>query len=361
MVLIDYSHLQARNMYIAIVNAKPRKVNGKLVTEEFIKMFYHQMLASLRLISRSFKDYGEIVICVDARSYWRKDIYSEYKGHRKKDRDESDIDFDEFHAFAGKFLQVLEDEFPYTVVRADKAEADDIIGILAKHFAKTENTICVSSDKDMKQILEYGAELYDPITKKHVNMTAQQLKEWKIEHILCGDDGDNIPHIKRGTLFTPAFLTHLKNNDIHLKDSDEGTIVEQFENLSIADHLYSTFDVWRETKKDGKFKDIFKPTPFGPEGAKKFNENLAENLKSNKIYSRNFARNKELVLFSSIPSHIEEAILQAYNNVEYHYSSKNMLQFVMSNGLKEHAMAITEFEVAASKYKKSSSLVDEWT
>ena len=323
------------------------------------------MLASLRLISREFRSYGEIVICTDARTYWRKDIYPEYKAHRKKDRDESDINFEEFYAYAHDFLEVLKTQFPYTVLEVDKTEADDQIGILAKHFSPHEKVVAVSSDKDMKQILEDGAELYDPIKKVHIRMTPEELKEWKIIHILLGDEGDNIPHIKRGTQFTDAFLKFLREEGIYLKDQklNNGyveTIVEQFYQLSIAEHLFQKFDVWKTTKKDGTFKDIWKATPFGEVGAKKFAQDLANNLKSNKLWAKNFKRNKELVLNAYIPEYIEQNILNEYKNVVREYSSQGMLKFMMKHNLQEHMMNITEFELASQQMQPKVTIEDEW-
>jgi len=368
MVLIDYSHLQMRNLYIALGNARPKKKDGKFITEEFIKMFYHQMLMSFNLIAKEFKDYGEIVVCIDARTYWRKDIYPEFKGHRKKDRDESDIDFNEFFKYATDFVKELKNSFPYTVIEVDKAEADDIIGVLAKEYGRTEKVVAISSDKDMKQILEDGAELYDPIKKKHIRLTPEEFKAWKFQHILCGDEGDNIPHIKRHTQFTDNFIKFLKDENIYLKDivvdGYKKTIVEQFNELSIKDHLLAKYDVWKTTKKDGTFKDIWKPTPFGPAGAKKFlgngKEDLVKSLNENKLYAKHFKRNKELVLNDFIPNWLREEIIHEYKTVERVYNSKDMLNFIMRNNLTQHMMNITAFELVAQRMHPVVSSTDEW-
>jgi len=369
MVLIDYSHLQMRNLYIALGNARPKKKNGKFITEEFIKMFYHQMLMSFNLISKEFKDYGEIVVCIDARTYWRKDIYPAFKGHRKKDRDESDVDFDEFFKYATDFVQILKTAFPYTVIEVPKAEADDIIGVLAKEYGQTEKVIAVSSDKDMKQILEDGAELYDPIKKKHIRLSAEEYKAWKFEHILCGDEGDNIPHIKRNTQFTENYLKYLKAENIHLKDEKQAngyvkTIVEQYGELSIGETLFAKYDVWKTTKKDGTFKDIWKPTPFGPAGAIKFvgngKEDLVASLKENKLFAEHFDRNKKLVLNTYIPQWLRDDIKQAYKDEERVYDSKEMMSFIMKHNLTQHMMNITTFELVAQRMHPTTSSTDEW-
>lgn len=348
MVVVDFSHLTHRNLYTAIAQTKPRKIDGKYDTEAYIKFYYHLMLNSLRHIAVKFKDYGEIVLALDDRSYWRKDIYPDYKGHRKKDREESDIEFDSFFAKVEEFLEVLHAHFPYKVIRVSKAEGDDIIGVLAKHYAPLEKTVAVTSDKDMKQILEYGADLYDPIKQQYIKLTPEELKAWKIEHILLGDEGDNIPHIKRGTEFTPNFEAYLRQNDIHVKS------VQEFEELAISNKLYEEYDVYKVVKS-GKLKgqltdekDIFKATPFGEVGAKKFAEDLQKNLLANKQFAKNFKRNKELVLFDGIPEWIENDILKTYKETELTHNSNEIFQFLTKNSLTQQIMNITEFELHPS-------------
>ena len=316
------------------------------------------MLQSLRHISDKFEQYGDIVLALDTKSNWRKEVYPQYKGHRKKDRDESDVDFPEFFKYVSEFTDILHTTFPYKVLEVERAEGDDIIGVLAKKYSVYEKTIAISSDKDFKQILEYGAELYDPIKKEYVRMTPSELKEWKLIHILVGDEGDGVPHIKRGTQFTDTFLTYLKNNEIYIKDP------EKFNELSISEKLYSEFDTYKVNKKGEVLNelDIFKATPFGEVGAKKFMGNLAHNLKQNKIFVENFKRNKELVLFDSIPDDIVLAIETQYKELPFLYDPNGIMKFLVSHSLTSHIMNITDFYVDGNKSKERNlgPVNEEW-
>jgi len=355
MVIVDFSHLSMRNLYVAISQARPSKVDGKFVTGEFIQMYKHLMLQSLRHISDKFHSYGEVILALDTSSNWRKEIYPSYKGQRKKDRDESDVDFPEFFKEVELFIEALDEFFPYKVIRVERAEADDIVGVLCKKYAPYEKVVAVSSDKDFKQILEYGADLYDPIKRQKVKMTAEELKEWKLIHILIGDDSDNIPHIKRGTQFTDTFLAYLKANSVFVNDPEE------FNELSVSEKLYANFDIPKKNKKGEILQelDIFKATPFGEAGAKKFIVDIKENLKQNKIYIQNFKRNKELVLFDSIPDDVQEKILDEFDAIEFQYDPNKILQFLTENSLTTHLMNITDFYIDAKKAQETQGL-SEW-
>ena len=56
-------------------------------------MIRHMVLNSLRFNRMKFKsEFGELIICADDRSYWRKDVFPYYKASRRKARDESELD-----------------------------------------------------------------------------------------------------------------------------------------------------------------------------------------------------------------------------------------------------------------------------
>jgi 5'-3' exonuclease len=123
LVLVDYNHLAISNIVPAVVR------NGGVVE---LDMARHMVLNSLRMYRRRFfQDYGELVICCDAKHTWRKDVYPEYKASRKKVR-ESGAQFDWADVFEALSIvrEELIEEFPYKVLLVDGAEADDIIGAL---------------------------------------------------------------------------------------------------------------------------------------------------------------------------------------------------------------------------------------
>lgn len=353
MIVVDYSHLQHRNLYIAIMQAKPKKKDGKCITDDFINFWYHLMLNSLRLLGHKFTNGGEIILAIDDRSYWRKDIYPEYKGHRGAERAKSDINFDEFFAKANEFLEELNQYFPYTVLHVDKCEADDIIGVLSKMYGRAERVVAVSSDKDMRQVIENGAELYDPIKREMVRMNDEEVRMYKLQHTLQGDSGDNINHVYYGTKFSDVFIKYLKANQIYLDTPEE------FEKLSIADKLYSDFDIYKTNKKGEVLleKDIFKVVGFGEVGAAKAALNLPEFFQKHPLLERNYKRNAELVLFENIPQDIQNNIIVSYQNLTPQYDPNKIMQFLMKYNLKKLLMDITDFYITP---QKKETPLDEW-
>ena len=355
MVVVDYSHLMHRNLHIAISQAHPKKINGKYDTDEYMSFFFHLMLNSLRLLGHKFAGAGEVILAIDDQTYWRKDIYPDYKGKRKAKRDKSDIDYSEFYKRSNEFLYELEQYFPYTVLNVPKCEADDIIGVLSKFYGRADRVVVVSSDKDMRQCIVDGAELYDPIKKEFVRMSIDDAKRYKIQHTLLGDDGDNIPHIMHGTSFTDNFLKYLKTCGIYVDNPVE------FNKLSISGKLYAEYDVYKKNRK-GEVqpeKDTFKKIGFGEVGALKASKDLVNFFKEKSpIVKENYEWNSKLVLFEHIPPEITNNIIQKYNSLEVQYDPNKIMQFLMKYNLRKLLMDITDFYITPQK--KQESVLDEW-
>lgn len=157
----------------------------------------HMILNSIRMYRQKFKEYGEIVIVADGGGNWRKDIYPEYKGNRKKNRDESKIDWDEAFRIINMVLNELKTYLPYKVVHQWGCEADDSIAAIVRwtqEFGNYEKVMIVSSDKDFKQLQKYdNVSQYSPLTKKLIKEDNPRLQ--LAEMILTGDSGDGVPNV----------------------------------------------------------------------------------------------------------------------------------------------------------------------
>jgi hypothetical protein len=102
--------------------------------------------------------------------------------------------------------QELRDIFPYKYIKADGAEADDIIGVICKHYSgreiasgsvinptKPEKILIISGDKDFKQLHKYPEVYqYAPVDKKFISCDDPEL--FLHEHIMIGDRGDGVPN-----------------------------------------------------------------------------------------------------------------------------------------------------------------------
>ena len=77
----------------------------------------------------------EVIIAVDSRTNWRKQIFPYYKSHRKLLRDKIDksddwFNFKEYFKIYSDFLEEIKKNLPFKVIEVSDAEADDIAGIL---------------------------------------------------------------------------------------------------------------------------------------------------------------------------------------------------------------------------------------
>jgi hypothetical protein len=194
MILIDYSQVCVAAILAFSADLKKGAEGDKK------NLIRHVALSSIKAYKKKYrKDYGEVVIACDGRNYWRKDYFANYKGLRKKAREESDLDWKVIFETLGEIRQDLIDHFPYKVIHVDKCEADDVIAILTEstqEFGCMEEVMIVSSDKDFKQLHEYdNVAQYSPMLKKQIKVNKKELHAWMIEHVVKGDSGDGIPNI----------------------------------------------------------------------------------------------------------------------------------------------------------------------
>jgi len=95
MILIDNNQVIIANLFSLL------KHNNEL-DENLLR---HMILNTYRMYRKKFHNkYGELVICNDSRS-WRKDIFENYKANRKKQKDKSDMDWNEVHNFMDKIRE----------------------------------------------------------------------------------------------------------------------------------------------------------------------------------------------------------------------------------------------------------------
>ena len=189
MILVDYSQLAIANIM--------QQIRYDKLDEQLVR---HMILNSIRLQKQQFHDkFGEIVICVDSRNPWRRDVFPNYKAHRKITQKKSDVDWNSVYDILNIVREELENFMPYKVVKLLRAEADDIIAVISKHsyenvdFGKVEPILILSGDKDFAQLQKFpNVSQYSPITKKYIKQ--ENPAKFVKEHIFLGDSVDGIPN-----------------------------------------------------------------------------------------------------------------------------------------------------------------------
>lgn len=216
MILLDYSAVAIANMMVAL------NKDGEQLTEAFA---LHMILNSIRRSNKKFsREFGTMVICCDHKRNWRKDEFKYYKYKRKKDREKSDVDWDLIYKCLDFVKEEIREGFPYLVAEVENAEADDIIGALAKYATENQKPcVIVSNDKDFVQRHSEFVCQYRPCEQGFIRNPRPDLQLKEL--IIRGDGDDGIPNMKtddnhftlEGKRQKPIYQ---KDLDIWLHDED---------------------------------------------------------------------------------------------------------------------------------------------
>lgn len=188
MIIMDLSQVLIASMMSTIGHSE----------EIDLPLFRHLALDSIRSNKKKFEnDFGELVIASDSRS-WRYDVFPYYKVRRRRTDPSKPqkkiIDWVRVRECMATVTGELRENFPYRVVAAPGAEADDVIGTIAHAVKEDEKILIISGDQDFVQCQKYRTvQQWSPHEKKWVRHDdpASALKE----KIIRGCSGDDIPSI----------------------------------------------------------------------------------------------------------------------------------------------------------------------
>jgi len=259
MILVDLNQVMISNLMANLGNHQ-----NAVIDENMIR---HMILNALRAYKVKFgNDYGEMIICADDKNYWRRTTFPYYKASRKKNREESELDWNAIFVSLNRVREEIKTFFPYKVIQIETAEADDIIGTIG-HLKGTilnsgEKILILSSDKDYIQLHKYAnIDQFDPIRKRWIKHSDPE--QYLLEHIIKGDAGDGVPNVlspdnclvigerqkpitqKRltelsGTITNEQILRNFKRNQMlidlnYVPESIKAQVIEKFEEKNTKD------------------------------------------------------------------------------------------------------------------------------
>ena len=105
----------------------------------------------------------------------KKNLYPEYKANRSTSRitnwDIFENKDEEGEAMVGQMSRLIQylQQLPVTLISIDKIEADDSIGLIAKHFEADplcKEVTIMSADKDFYQLVSEKVQIYSPTKRK---------------------------------------------------------------------------------------------------------------------------------------------------------------------------------------------------
>jgi len=285
MILVDYSQVA-----LAAILTFQRELKGD--EAEVKNLIRHVTLSTIKSYKKKYgKEFGEMVIACDGRKYWRKEYFEHYKASRKKNRDASDLNWKLIFDTLSEMRDDLATHFPYRVVHVDRAEADDVIAVLAKYcqdnllvqeglVEEPQKILILSSDKDFKQLQLYPTvRQWSPMQKKYITATKQEIRDFMVEHIVKGDTGDGIPNI---------------------------------------------------LSKDDTFVAGERQKVMSSKRLAEFIEN-GEAACRNDEEKRNYARNQALVDFSFIPDDVQQSIIETYLNTKPNTDKMKIMNYLMEH------------------------------
>lgn len=258
MILFDFN-----GIVISGVTGLRMKPNAELVR--------YVMLSNLMTYKKMFGEVNDskMVICFDGRNYWRKQVFPNYKGNRRKSRSADSFDWDMLFSSLNQVKQEMKDELPFTLVEYYGAEADDVIAVLSSAYCKEEDRIIiVSSDKDLLQIKAGGCnriKQWSPLIKRYIDEDTNDYSLFL--HVVRGDSGDGIPNI-------------LSDDDVFITSGKRSKQIRE-----------TTIDKW-------KVHGIDKPELFC----------------TNDDMLRRFNRNRTIIDFSCIPDDIQRGIIKEFES-----------------------------------------------
>jgi hypothetical protein len=265
MILVDLNQVMISNLMAQIGSHTNIDLDENLLR--------HMVLNALRGYKNKFSnEYGELVICCDSTNIWRKDIYPYYKAHRKKARQDSELDWSSLFDSLNKIRDELKEYFPYKNIQIDKAEADDVIGVICHEHGAilgdgAEKILIMSGDKDFAQLQTHtNVYQYDPVRKRHLRHDKPH--SYLIEHILKGDRGDGIPNVLSQD---DCFVSGVRQTP--LRQTVINKITRAISDLGGIDKVDGCTEEW----------------------------------------VRNFIRNRELVDLHRIPEYIKSQVLEEFN------------------------------------------------
>lgn len=280
MIIIDFSGIAISSIVI-----------NKTLDENLIR---HMILNSIRMYRSKFhKEYGEVILACDGANNWRRGAFPQYKAARRKNRGESDFDWNEAFRILNMIREEVLENFPYKVIHEEGCEADDIIGTLVEHtneFGNYEQVMIISADGDFKQLQKFdNVKQFSPLLKKFVVEDHPRLH--LTEKIIKGDKGDGVPNIL----------------------SDDNVFIEELRQTPVS-------------KK--KMVEIL---------------NAVESADTSKPWYRNYQRNELLIDLTKTPQHLKDNILTSYESQDPWNNKGKVLPYLINKKCKLLIESIEEF------------------
>jgi 5'-3' exonuclease len=165
---------------------------SSLPSDEFVIVY--NFFRNLRPLIELFEPV-QCFFVLEGHPQFRYDLFSAYKANRIIKEASKQKTKDKVHRSADLIIKLLM-HLPLTIIKAEKYEADDVIGSLAESLQDEELTV-ITNDNDYVQLLQRGyknCRVYNSIKKEFMENPSANFLQFKS---LSGDKSDNIPSIAK--------------------------------------------------------------------------------------------------------------------------------------------------------------------
>lgn len=176
--------------------------------DEMENLIRHCIISSFLSTKLRFSGrYGKLIISLDGMKNFRFDITEHYKIRRKRDRKDDGMPWQQIFAILSKIKEEAKENWPWQIVWADRAEADDVMAVLVEEVAnknmvdtgiieEPEPVLLCTSDHDMYQLQKYkNVSQFCHRANKMVSAGVPINQAFFNDWIMRGDPGDDVPNI----------------------------------------------------------------------------------------------------------------------------------------------------------------------
>lgn len=306
-LLVDLSPVLYGNIFSATNEAEKlnfkKDSNGNYNFDLYKNVFIFKVFEELSLLKNKFQA-DDVIICVDAGNYWRKDVWKGYKHKRKEQRDKTAVDWVKAQKANKEIIQMLHNT-SFKVIEVPKSEGDDIVFILSEYLAlKGEDVVIYSSDHDFIQCLEHNNVKFWRTTRtqgmqnsKFYELNEGELVHIILDHVIGGDSGDGINNIKGYSRFSSKFKEKYPNKtelEVYSKRFELDELFKKTYGVSAYSHPRYGYKMFLKSKKT-----------------------LEQLLEENPIYKLNYKLNRQIALPEGIPADITSKIIGCYENYNH--------------------------------------------
>ena len=276
----------------------------------------------------------EVIIAMDAKNNWRKDFFPFYKGDRKLKRKQAEtkedgwFNYNDFFDMYAEFIEEVENNLPFKIIKIDYAEADDVAGVLTASDELQDNVkILVTTDGDYAQLMQIPlTKVYNPIKKKF--MQSNDPKSDLLLKVVLGDKGDYVPSIKDKHTHKTEFLEYCVNEGVAKNPHNAKIKLENDEHLLLEKELAFLSKYQIKASRVSTFSKKL-ATSLIKEGK------LMGHLKANPELKTRFIRNNKLINLTAQPKDLKKLILETYNDYEMKAGLNKLFDFFVLNGFNE--------------------------